>query len=67
MTDVYIILIRTRQGDERIGAVYDNKAEAVAECERLMRAQGKLEVNEAFILHREMHHQCSGSRATRYL
>lgn len=54
MIDVYIILIRTRQSDERVGAVYANKAEALAERDRLMKAQGSLEVNEVYILHREM-------------
>lgn len=52
--DVYVVLIKTRQQDTRIGACYPTRAEAEAECERLMVAQGRLEVNETWWVHRQM-------------
>ncbi len=55
MIDVYIVLIKTRQCDTRIGACYPTREEAEAECERLLAAQGRLEVNETWWVMRQMH------------
>ena len=52
--DVYIVCIKTRQCDKRIGACYPTRAEAEAECKRLLDAQGRLEVNETWWEMRQM-------------
>jgi hypothetical protein len=54
MTDVYIIVIQTRQMDTRVGAVYRTQEEADAECRRLAKAQSGLEVNEAYWVVRQL-------------
>ena len=52
--DLYIILIQSRQADLRVGAVYTTREEAEAECARLLKAQGKLEVNDAYWVLRQV-------------
>jgi len=54
MIDVYIVLIRTRQQDLRVGAIYTSREDAEAECARLEKAQGKLEVNSAYHVCRKL-------------
>lgn len=52
--DVWIVVIKTRQMDDRIGAVYPTREEAEAECTRLEKSQGSLEVYDCSIEHRTM-------------
>ena len=55
MIDVYIIMIRTRQGDVYLGAPYASREAADQEVKRIESAQGGLEVNTVWWEHRQMH------------
>jgi hypothetical protein len=43
--DIWIVVFKTEQQDERIGAVYTDLEEAKAECERLENAQSYANVS----------------------